>query len=135
MTTRGVPNRWPSRAALGIFGIGIGLSAGYLGPVGWDELTSPNPSTPRLRVAAALERPHPEASPRAWKWLTKDVEEVRRGLDPKERSVFDLVSASVGLESSGVANLSRLRQECRQLRWPSCEDRTLEDLKKRIGTP
>lgn len=128
----GPPSSAPRSWLFGTFAVALGIAFGYLGPTGWNELLTESPSTPRARVGYALEHSNTTASQRAWKHLASDSKLVRGPLSPEERLVFDLVVATMGLETGGIPQTSLAEEHCKQLKWPRCDASTLAELSRRV---
>jgi hypothetical protein len=91
----------------------------------------PSSSTPLARVGYALRSSEPTASAEDWAALRRDVELVRAGWKTEEPATFDLVVALRGLDAGGNSEWNRAQGLCRSLAWPHCDQRALEEMKRR----
>jgi hypothetical protein len=108
----------------------VGYFAGTQGAFGSSK-TSSAAATPRSRVGFALREQSPQASPKSWEKLRRDVTLVHDSLPEGDRRVFELVSALRGLENGGTTDWDKAQRLCQALEWPRCSRDALEELKKR----
>jgi hypothetical protein len=108
----------------------VGYFAGTQGAFG-SSRTSSAAATPRSRVGFVLREQSPQARPKSWEKLRRDVTLVHDSLPEGDRPVFELVSALRGLENGGATEWDKARRLCEGLEWPRCGRDALEELKKR----
>jgi hypothetical protein len=122
----------PPRALIATYLI-AGALGGVLGARGLLPFGAvfPTSSTPLARVGYALKMSEPQASAADWTALGRDIELVRAAWKAEEPATFDLVVALRGLDAGGNSEWTRAQGLCRSLKWPHCDQRALEEMKRR----
>jgi hypothetical protein len=126
------PHSQPRRALIVTYLI-AGALGGVLGAQGLLPFGTvfPTSSTPLARVGYALQTSEANASAEDWTALGRDIELVRTAWKAEEPATFELVVALRGLGDRGNSEWTRAQGLCRSLKWPHCDQRALEEMKRR----